>query len=165
MGAGLANLATYPLEVISTRLKVQRYALAQRAARSRARKKKYRSEGSSSSSTSSSSSDPSGAEEEEVHGILNVSKADARRNYKKFVQETDGGTRIVETWEYEYDEEELYDGHLDAARKIYEREGIAGFYHGVGWDTLNTVAGGVWYFMACPFLPLPFLLYLGHTGK
>lgn len=153
MGSALANFATYPLEVISTRLKVQRYALAQRAARSRARKKKYRSEASGSSSDSSPSPDPSGAEEEEVHGILNVSKADAKQHYRKYVQETDGGTRVVETWEYEYDEDELYEGHFDAGRKIYEREGIAGLYHGVGWDTLSAVTGGIWYFVACPSPP------------
>ncbi|KAI5794125.1 mitochondrial carrier domain-containing protein [Pyronema domesticum] len=149
VGSALANVATYPLDVVSTRLKVQRYALAQRAQRTRAKTKKYLSDSSS---------------DEEPKGIFNVSREEAK-GYKKYVQETEGGSKMVETWEYEYDEEELYDGHLDAVKKIWEREGIAGFYHGVGWDTLGTVFSGAGYIVAYNLLRKQRLHILGQPNS
>jgi hypothetical protein len=137
VAAALSNFLTYPFETISTRRKVQRVALAQRAERTRKRKGKRRT------SISSSSDD-------EVRGILNVSAKDEKR-YRKYVSERDGSTRIVETWEYEYDEEELYTGMWDAAQKIYHNEGVGGFYHGLWWDTLGSVTGGLAYFAACEY--------------
>ena len=147
VGSAIANLATYPLDVVSTRLKVQRHAMAQRLEREelqrRHKGKSKKKEKTRRSSTSSSSS----AVEEEPVGIFNVTQEQAK-GYHKYETST-----VVESWEYEYEDEELYSGHFDAVQKIYEKEGIRGFYHGVGWDTVGTAASGFWYFMACGCSP------------
>lgn len=48
--------------------------------------------------------------------------------------------------------EEQYTGILDAARKIYAKEGIRGFHTGVGHDTGKTVADMFFFFLAYAFL-------------
>ncbi|KAA8897799.1 mitochondrial carrier domain-containing protein, partial [Sphaerosporella brunnea] len=93
LSSALGNLLIYPLNTVSTRLKVQRHAMALR------------------------------------------------------------------------NDEELYESHFDAFRKIYEREGIAGFYHGAGWDTAGHVVNGFWYFMAYTALRKQRLYILGHRTK
>jgi len=168
VGSALANLVTYPLDVVSTRLKVQRHAMAQRLERKKLQQLeseelkrleceelKRQAKGKSKSkvkprisSTSSSSSDV----EDEPVGIFNVTKEQAK-GYQRHVSKD--GTTVIESWEYEYeDHEELYSGHFDAVQKIYEKEGIRGFYNGVGWDTVGTAASGFWYFMACGCFPI-----------
>ncbi|KAL2008538.1 hypothetical protein VTN00DRAFT_6732 [Thermoascus crustaceus] len=49
-------------------------------------------------------------------------------------------------------EGEVYNSLLDAARKIYAREGIKGFYTGVVQDTGKTVADAFLFFLAYTFL-------------
>ncbi|KAL1964428.1 hypothetical protein VTN77DRAFT_6986 [Rasamsonia byssochlamydoides] len=49
-------------------------------------------------------------------------------------------------------EGEKYSSILDAARKIYAKEGIAGFYIGVGQDTGKTIADSFLFFLAYTFL-------------
>lgn len=54
--------------------------------------------------------------------------------------------------EVENEEGEVYNSLLDAARKIYAREGIKGFYTGVVQDTGKTVADAFLFFLAYTFL-------------
>lgn len=49
--------------------------------------------------------------------------------------------------EVEYDEN--YKGVADAFEKIFEKEGVRGFYTGVVEDTVNTTMNGLWYFATC----------------
>ncbi|KAI5781162.1 mitochondrial carrier domain-containing protein [Geopyxis carbonaria] len=148
VGSALSNFVTYPFELVSTRLKVQRQVIAQRQRMTKDRRKigkgKRRSRSSSSSSSSDivkkeSSGSSSGATkrisiEEEKDGV----------KIKKW--EEHDGDEIRVTWETEYDDDEMYDGHFDAFSKIYDKEGISGFYHGIGWDTVGQVTTGLWYF-------------------
>lgn len=46
------------------------------------------------------------------------------------------------------EEEEEYTDILDAARKIYEKQGLAGFYPGLAQDTCKTVADSFLFFLA-----------------
>ena len=48
----------------------------------------------------------------------------------------------------ESDEDEEYDGILDAAHKIYLEQGIAGFYPGLAQDTCKSVADSFLFFLA-----------------
>lgn len=58
-------------------------------------------------------------------------------------------TGYMSAWELEFEQDEKYDGVWDAAGKIFDKEGLSGLYHGVGWDTIGTVSGNIWYFMVC----------------
>lgn len=49
----------------------------------------------------------------------------------------------------EVEEIENYTGVIDAVGKIYEREGIKGFYSGVVEDTLQNIGNGFCYFATC----------------
>lgn len=117
--------------------------------RPRIGKGKRRSRSSSSSSSSGivkreSSGSSSGAikrttiEEKEKDGVKIIKK-----------WEEHDGDEIRVTWETEYEDDEMYDGHFDAFSKIYDKEGISGFYHGIGWDTVGQVTRGLWYFAVC----------------
>jgi len=49
----------------------------------------------------------------------------------------------------EVEEDENYKGVVDAFGKIFEKEGVKGFYTGVVEDTVSTTANGLWYFATC----------------
>ncbi|KAF8423590.1 mitochondrial carrier domain-containing protein [Tirmania nivea] len=52
----------------------------------------------------------------------------------------------------EVEEDENYKGVADAFGKIFEKEGVKGFYTGVVEDTLSTTVNGLWYFATYSFL-------------
>lgn len=49
----------------------------------------------------------------------------------------------------EVEEDENYKGVADAFGKIFEKEGVKGFYTGVVEDTVSTTVNGLWYFATC----------------
>ena len=49
----------------------------------------------------------------------------------------------------EVEEEENYKGVVDAFGKIFEKEGVKGFYTGVVEDTVSSTVNGLWYFATC----------------
>jgi hypothetical protein len=152
-------------------LKVQRHAREQRLERERLsrtlgkqkeKENRHRSrkrESSSSRSTSDSEIPKviSGASQSQDHEYAKYTVEEMHGTYESVwetsaYQQQGGGVMFVEE-----DDEELYKSHFDAFKKIVQREGIAGLYHGVGWDTAGHVANGFWYFMACEF----FQFFLG----
>ncbi|KAF8455346.1 mitochondrial carrier domain-containing protein [Terfezia claveryi] len=52
----------------------------------------------------------------------------------------------------EVEEDESYKGVADAFGKIFEKEGVKGFYTGVVEDTVSTTVNGLWYFATYSFL-------------
>ncbi|PKX99194.1 putative mitochondrial carrier protein [Aspergillus novofumigatus IBT 16806] len=69
-----------------------------------------------------------------------------RRTKKKIKTESEDGEE-----EEEEEEEEEYTDVLDAARKIYAKEGLGSFYTGLAQDTAKTVADSFLFFLAYGF--------------
>lgn len=118
--------------------------------RRRLQKGKQQSLGHSRSDTSSSSSsdsDSDGAVKVKKKGVKKRGKMPAHLVEGKR-DESDG---YLSAWELEYEQDETYDGVFDAMGKIFDKEGLAGFYHGVGWDLVGTVSNNVWYFAVCEY--------------
>lgn len=46
---------------------------------------------------------------------------------------------------------EMYAGVFDAAWKIWRKEGLKGFYRGIGDDSIETFAGSLIYFLSCKY--------------
>jgi hypothetical protein len=148
---------------VSTRLKVQRHAREQRIERERLSRtlgKQKEKEKRHKSRKRESSSSRSTSDSEKPKVIFSASQSQDREYARYTVEEVhDTYETTWETSDYqqqgggvmfeEVDDEELYKSHFDAFRKIVQREGVAGLYHGVGWDTAGHVANGFWYFMAC----------------
>lgn len=73
----------------------------------------------------------------------------------KFYTTPDGLTieQEWETEEYEYDQH--YDGVIDCAKKIWEEEGLGGFYTGVVEETIGTLGSAFWYYATCMYSSPP----------
>ncbi|PWW77464.1 mitochondrial carrier [Tuber magnatum] len=159
LGSSIANLATFPLEVIVKRMQTQRqiyYANGGWPGRSRSHRKKGDTRRSSSSSSSSSGShrkrshsrtrtgsrggSPSRSGDRHgraERGGSHSHKTEGHISYTSpYVEHGAEGTKVV--WEHHYESsssEEYYDGFLETIGKIYAREGISGFYTGAVEET------------------------------
>ncbi|TGZ77916.1 mitochondrial carrier, partial [Ascodesmis nigricans] len=165
-GAALANFITYPLDLIQTRLQVQKQVQSHRRKmkrdRHRLQKGKQRDLSHSRSSTSSTSSVDSDSDD----GVKVRRRGRRRTRASTATEKHDSSdTGYMSAWELEYEQDETYDGVLDAAGKIFDKEGLGGLYRGVGWDTLGTVSGNLWYFLVYHLLRRQRMNILGPQHK
>lgn len=108
-------------------------------------KGKQRSLEHSRSDTSSSSSSDSDSD-----AAVKVKKKNVKKRGKMPAHLIEGESdRYLSDWEREYEQDETYDGVFDAMGKIFDKEGLTGFYHGIGWELFGTVSSNVWYFAVC----------------
>ncbi|CUS12022.1 unnamed protein product [Tuber aestivum] len=163
LASSIANLATFPLEVVVKRMQTQRqiyYAHGGRSRRSRSHRKKGNTSRSSSSSSSSSGSHRRRSHSRTRTGSRGGSplRSDDRRGRRErggshsrkteehvsytapYVEHGAEGTKVV--WEarhYESSSEEYYDGFFETVGRIYAREGISGFYTGAVEETAGVI--------------------------
>jgi hypothetical protein len=71
---------------------------------------------------------------------------------------TPDGVMVEEDWEEtveEYEYNQHYDGVIDCAKKIWEEEGLGGFYTGVVEETIGTLGSAFWYYATCKYSSPP----------
>ena len=143
VGSSLANLAIYPFSLISTRLKTQTQINAQR----RLLRRRQKSLQTTTTTTTTGEPLASTSEPTDKLTVTDETKTAGGVTYRKFFEKRaqSSSTRVGFTSDSSSSDTH-YDGIFDAAHQIYAADGITGFYAGVGWDTLNSVANGLWYF-------------------
>ncbi|KAL7273905.1 hypothetical protein RUND412_003214 [Rhizina undulata] len=149
VGSSVACLATYPLDLITKRLQVQRQV--QRLSRARSRT------GSKSSSRNSRKSTKKGHRRTESEPVVTeeefvTEEPDGSVTIIKKIEER---AEVIEEWDeedYEAGSDEYYDGVFDACEKINYVEGWGGFYTGVFQDLARSVGNSFWYFATYNYL-------------
>ncbi|KAH0603403.1 uncharacterized protein H6S33_007725 [Morchella sextelata] len=146
VGSSIAGIATHPLDIVVKRLQVQRHIHNQIRMQ-----KKSRSGGPD--------------ERDDDYNRQSGGRRASSKGSKTYT--TPDGVMVEEDWEEtveEYEYNQHYDGVIDCAKKIWEEEGLGGFYTGVVEETIGTLGSAFWYYATYSYIRNK-RLHKRHTQK
>src|SRR5690606_17461539 len=137
VGASLSSLAVYPLDLIVKRLQVQKALMQAERVQQETLHRRFRKD--EAKRLGRKFSDPyeevksAFFDSTDTEGGTSTSE-DTKRTEQRLKEKIDEEVRK----NLEENHGELYSDYLDAVKKIYEHEGIRGFYNGAVADCLNS---------------------------
>ncbi|RPA80565.1 mitochondrial carrier [Ascobolus immersus RN42] len=165
VGSSLSSLAVYPLDLIVKRLQVQKALMQAERVQQETLHRRFRKDRAKELGRRASDSfneakraflDSTDTEGEGAHSSTSEeSKITERRLAEKIEMEVRKNL--------EENHGELYEDYFDAIKKIYEHEGVMGFYRGAVADVFNSAGTSFWYFLAYTFIRTRMLARSKHN--